>query len=215
MVRLTSVPVPIGLEAVLDSRLDKAAIATARWARAMLPPMARMTRWIARAREAFARLDGEDRVALVLAVLTVVLAVVFLAMTPLSPSIHVHQDSRVEDVIAVRPSLIPVVSGALLITGMFTAGCAVMAWMISRTRRMRSGAQAAALIVTFHVLILVALWLSFPFMLAMPESDHSWAADDGTRMIEVKWGFTRYDYITFRVHGPFMVPAPDQAVSSR
>lgn len=177
--------------------------------------MARTTRRIARARDAFARLDGEDRVALVLAVLTVVLAVVFLAMTPLSPSIHVHQDSRVEDVIAVRPYFIPGVSGALLITGMFTAGCAVMAWMISRTRRMRSGAQAAALIVTFHVLILVSLWMSFPFMLAMPESDDSWVADDGTRMIEIKWGFTHYDYITFRVHGPFMVPDPDRAVSSR
>ena len=120
MVRLTSVPVPIGLEAVLDSRLDKAAIATARWARATLSPVARLTRRIARARDAFARLDGGYRVALILAVLTVVLAVVFLAMTPLSPSIHVHKDSRVEHVIAVRPYFIPGVSGALLITGMLS-----------------------------------------------------------------------------------------------
>ena len=178
--------------------------------------MARTTRPIARAREAFARLDGEDRVALILAVLTVVLAVVFLAMTPLSPSIHVHKDSRVEDVIAVRPYFIPGVSGALLITGMFTAGCAVIAWMVSRTRRMGRWARAAALTVTLPIILYALCTMWIMGMFGMPQqSDDSWVADDGTRMIEIKWGFTHYDYITFRVHGPFMVPDPDRAVSSR
>ena len=99
--------------------------------------------------------------ALILAVLTVVLAVVFLAMTPLSPSIHVHKDSRVEDVIAVRPYFIPGVSGALLITGMFTAGCAVIAWMVSRTRRMGRWARAAALTVTLPIILyaLCTMWI--------------------------------------------------------
>ncbi|MDU0347678.1 hypothetical protein [Actinomyces sp. MRS3W] len=168
-----------------------------------------MGAWARSLRQRWARLLGGDKAAIILAAVTVALAAIVLTMTPLTTSLDgpYNGTEPVEEVIAVRPYVTPDVSFTLMTTGIVTGGCAVLAWLMERTRTLTELARTAVLTVTMAALIVILGLSWFACLFVLPnQSPDTWRADDGALMSEVSWGFTQYDHIVFRTYGPFMVP---------